>query len=165
MAPNTIWTDHEALAPTLGQVGAVGFLVEHYRPGKGSSHELRAEPMTDYRSGRPALEADGQPWNNVHPYGRGLYRVARYAKSTLRVCLSRVPAADVATALEGLGYPELIPDEDATTDQERRLGQELASALDRAGYRIVANGQGPATAAELAEVYRIARDVVDAARP
>lgn len=106
-SPHTVWTDTEALAPGLGMVGDIGFLIEIYRPGRGSVYELRTEPLAG-REGGPILTGSGQPWNNLHPSAHGLARIVRYGKGTRRVCLHRIDATP--RLLEERGYPELAPE-------------------------------------------------------
>lgn len=87
----------------------VGFLVEFSNPSKGSENwVLRALPACGNRSGEPMLYGWCGSFNDLSTNAHGMARVVRVARNG-RVLVAPITGAELAGALEELGYPEMNP--------------------------------------------------------
>lgn len=90
-------------------VGDTGFLIENSNENTGvSQYFLRDTPPYTNRSHEPRLHGWCGTWNNVGTHGHGMARVERVAKNG-RAFVIELTGAELADALDELGYPELQP--------------------------------------------------------
>lgn len=93
------------------KIGTVGFLIESDNPYSGSARAyLSDRPAHTNQSNEPRLSGWCGSYNDVSTYGRGLWRVVKILPNG-RVKIEEVIGEDLASALEDLGYPELVPAE------------------------------------------------------
>jgi len=91
------------------KVGDVGFLIEFSNAIRGSEHYgVRDTPAHTNQSHQPRLHGWCGTYNDLATYGRGMVRVERVAKNG-RALVRQLAGAELAAALEDLGYPELAP--------------------------------------------------------
>lgn len=90
-------------------VGDVGFLIEFSNALKHSENwVLRDLPACENISGKPRLYGWCGSFNDLSTNAHGMAEVVRLARNG-RVLIKKVTGEKLNTALEELGYPELIP--------------------------------------------------------
>ena len=88
-------------------VGQIGFLVEKRQILKGwERQELRDVPAHTNVSNQPRLHGWCGTYNDLSTHARGMVRVERVV-SNGRAYVRELEGAELAAALDGLGYPEL----------------------------------------------------------
>ncbi len=91
-------------------IGDYAFLVECLNTNNATTRwVLRETPQRTNQSREPRLEDWCGETDNVSRYARGLVKVTGETKNGDRQRIAQVHGAELATALEALGYPELIP--------------------------------------------------------
>ena len=94
------------------KVGDFGFLVQKSNDNNGwERYELRDTPAYTNRSIEPRLEGWCGTYNDVATYGCGMWRVERLARNG-RAFIRKLEGGELGAALEELGYPELMPEEE-----------------------------------------------------
>lgn len=92
-------------------VGDVGFLINFSNPIHGSDrYEVRGTPAHTNQSHQPRLHGWCGSYNNLNTNACGMVKVERVAKNG-RAFVRQLEGAELAGALEELGYPELTPDD------------------------------------------------------
>lgn len=91
-------------------VGEIGFLVRRVGENlqQADSYMLQDSPAMTNISREPRLVGWCGETNNVSIYAEGLARVVRVTANK-RALIVAVPPAEVAAALDQLGWPELNP--------------------------------------------------------
>ena len=103
------------------QLGDVGFLVEISHTMRNSERfELRDLPAFTNHSHRPTLTGWCGTTSDIACYAHGMAKVVRVARNG-RALVQQIDGAELATALEELGFPELMP-----VVPDRRHGQAFA---------------------------------------
>lgn len=98
-------------------VGQIGFLVEHSDSMTGRTRfELRNLPAHTNQSHKPRLEGYCGTYNDVATYGRGVVKVVRMAANG-RALVQVLEDDALTSALEELGYPELLSPHGAVFDR------------------------------------------------
>lgn len=105
-----MWIDSpdEAYAP-----GSVGFLVSRTTNGV-ERYELRDRPACENISLQPRLTGWCGETNNCSITAHGMVCVQRIVRNG-RMLVASLAGVDLETALEELGYPELMPDYERET--------------------------------------------------
>jgi hypothetical protein len=93
------------------EVGTTGFRIDRSNPIQRTESTILAQrPAHTNRSHAPRLSGWCGSWNDTNTYANGVWRVSRRAANG-RVQI--VPVTDreiLATFLDTVGYPELLPD-------------------------------------------------------
>ena len=90
-------------------VGQTGFLIENRHTIDGwTHHRLRDTPAGVVSTRQPVLDGPCGTFNNVSTFAQGVARVVRVAKNA-RALVTALAGAELAAALDELGYPELLP--------------------------------------------------------
>lgn len=90
-------------------VGQVGFLIENHHTLNGwRRHTVRDTPARTNQSQMPLLRGWCGTYNDVSTRAHGVVRVGRAAKNG-RAYVHELTGADLAAALDEMGYPELYP--------------------------------------------------------
>ena len=97
------------IGPDDYAVGQVGFLIEHSNAHGGETWRLADLPAHTNQSHEPRLSGWCGSYNDTSTYGRGLWRVVKILPNG-RVKIEEVVGEDLVSALEELGYPELVPE-------------------------------------------------------
>jgi hypothetical protein len=91
-------------------VGDVGFLINFSNVIRGSErYEVRDTPAYTNVSNEPRLHGWCGTYNDLSTHACGMVRVERIAKNG-RAFVRELEGEDLATALDELGYPELLTD-------------------------------------------------------
>lgn len=94
----------------MEQAGQVGFVVERSNAIRRSeSTLLQDDPPRTNQSHEPRLTGWCGTTNDVAVYGRGMARVLRCSRSGQRVYVESLEGEELAAALDEAGYPELAP--------------------------------------------------------
>ena len=102
-----MWIDRDYQA-----VGDVGFLVEVYlESANATKWRLRDTPPRTNQSLEPRIAGWCGSTNGCSVQARGMARVTATNVAGDRMRIERLSGAELATALEDAGYPELTPDE------------------------------------------------------
>lgn len=89
-------------------VGDVGFLIERsHERERWTRYEIRHTPPYTNRSHEPKLFGWCGSYNGLSTSGVGLVRVMRVARNG-RAFVEQLEGDDLATALDELGYPDLV---------------------------------------------------------
>ena len=106
---NVFWIDSTGEV----DVGGVGFLTEAHAAGSEARTTLSTRVGRRNRSGAPILKGWMGETNNVSRYARGVARVIALNAAGDRAKVATLDGAELASALEELGYPDLAPAEGA----------------------------------------------------
>ena len=114
------------------KVGDFGFLIEKSHDNHGwTRYELCDTPEVANISREPRLYGWCGSYNNLSTTGCGMYRVKRVAKNS-RCYIEQLEGAELAAALEDLGYPELYSEEEKLQEDADRLIQEIKAKREQA---------------------------------
>ena len=98
-----MWVDNSAML----EAGDLGFLNEICVQGRADRWVIRTHPGRTNQSLELRLHGWLGETNNISLYARGVGRVVRVTRDGGRVLVERLGGADLAAALDALGYPGL----------------------------------------------------------